>query len=111
MIWTSNLGKRYGRFQALEGVDLRVGRGEVYGFLGLNGAGKSTTIRLLCGLLKPTTGSIRIGGEPLVWPDGGNVRRRIGYLPQNVRFHEPMDAGRLLRFYCDLSRVDFDRAL
>lgn len=111
MIWTSNLGKRYGSFQAVDALDLRVRRGEVYGFLGLNGAGKSTTIRLLCGLLRPSSGSIMIGGEPLVWPDDGRVRRRIGYLPQNVRFHEPMDAARLLRFYCDLSGVDFDHAL
>lgn len=106
MIWTGGLGKRYGRFTALEGLDLSVGRGEVYGFIGLNGAGKSTTIRLLCGLLRPSAGQIRIGGELLLWPDHRQVRRRIGYLPQSLRFPEPMTAGSLLRFYCRLGEVD-----
>ncbi len=110
IIWTDGLKKRYGRFQALEGLNLRVERGEVFGFLGLNGAGKSTTIRLLCGLLRPSAGQIRIGGELLAWPDSRQVRRRIGYLPQNVRFHEAMDAGSLLRFYCRLSQVEDARA-
>jgi ABC-2 type transport system ATP-binding protein len=110
MIWTQGLGKRYGSFQALRNLDLRVRRGEVYGFLGLNGAGKSTTIRLLCGLLRPSAGQVRIGGEALGWPDNRKVRRRLGYLPQNVQFHEPLDAGSILRFYCVLSEVDPDRA-
>ncbi|HEX2923656.1 MAG TPA: ABC transporter ATP-binding protein [Chloroflexota bacterium] len=106
MIWTRGLGKRYGSFQALEGLNLGVARGEVYGFLGLNGAGKSTTIRLLCGLLRPTEGHIRIGGEPLMWPDKRQVRRRIGYLPQSVRFQEAMNAAYLIHFYARLSGVD-----
>lgn len=106
MIWTQGLGKRYGRFQALEGLDLSVGKGEVYGFLGLNGAGKSTTIRLLCGLLRPSAGQIRIGGQPLIWPDTRQVRRCIGYLPQSIRFHEAMSTARLLQFYCRLSEAD-----
>ncbi|MHB1159178.1 MAG: ABC transporter ATP-binding protein [Chloroflexota bacterium] len=106
MIWTKGLGKRYGGFRALEGLDLSVGRGEVYGFIGLNGAGKSTTIRLLCGLLRPNAGQIRIGGELLVWPDHRQVRRRIGYLPQSLRFHEAMSGGDILRFYCRLGGID-----
>lgn len=106
MIWTRGLSKEYGQFRALDNLDLAVHRGEVFGFLGLNGAGKSTTIRLLCGLLRPTAGEICIANEPLVWPDTRQVRRRIGYLPQSLRFHEPAKAGQILSFYCQLSGVD-----
>ena len=110
MIRTRELSKSYGSFRALRDLDLSIRRGEVFGFLGLNGAGKSTTIRLLCGLLRPTSGEIQIGGERLTWPDSRQVRRRIGYLPQSLQFHEPMKAGPLLQFYCRLGGVDYEEA-
>ncbi|MCL5257572.1 MAG: ABC transporter ATP-binding protein [Chloroflexi bacterium] len=103
LISTKGLSKFYGSFKALDELDLSVRRGEVYGFLGLNGAGKTTAIRLLCGLLRPSSGAILIDGEQLVWPDAGHVRRRIGYLPQSMRFHEAMDAAGIISFYCRLS--------
>jgi beta-exotoxin I transport system ATP-binding protein len=73
------LVKRYGRTHALDGLDLEVRSGEVFGFLGQNGAGKTTAIRILVDLIRPTSGSVRVlGMDPRA--DGVEIRRRIGYL-------------------------------
>ena len=94
------LVKRYGTVEALSGLDLCVRRGEVYGFLGRNGAGKSTTIRIVMGITKPSSGSCRLFGQP-----GGNVaaRQRIGYVAQEQNFYgwmTPRSLGRFVRgFY------------
>lgn len=96
----NGLSKSYGKVQALESLDLRVNRGEVYGFLGRNGAGKSTTIRILVGITKPTAGSFRLFGQP-----GGQIaqRQRIGYVAQEQNFYgwmTPASIGRFVRgFY------------
>lgn len=74
MIETLELTKRYGRTTAVDGLSLSIGAGEVYGFLGLNGAGKSTTIRMLLGMTRPTGGSVRLFGRAA--PDWS----RVGYL-------------------------------
>ena len=60
VIESENLGKRYGKLNAVDGLCLRVGQGEIYAFLGLNGAGKTTTLRMLLGMIKPTTGSATV---------------------------------------------------
>lgn len=97
LLRTRALEKRYGRVHALRGLDLSVGRGEVYGFLGRNGAGKSTTIRILMGITKPDRGEILLFGEaargtPI------HLRQRIGYVAQEQSFYDWMSAGRLARF-------------
>jgi ABC-2 type transport system ATP-binding protein len=91
------LKKRYGRVRALEGLDLSVGRGEVYGFLGRNGAGKSTAIRVLMGITKLDDGEVRLFGQPA---RGGHVRlrERIGYVAQEQTFYGWMNARQLGRF-------------
>ena len=95
-----NLVKRYGSVEALSGLDLRVDRGEVYGFLGRNGAGKSTTIRIIMGITRPTSGSYRIFDRP-----GSQIaiRQRIGYVAQEQNFYgwmTPHTLGRFVRgFY------------
>lgn len=102
--------KRYGRVSALEGLDLSVGRGEVYGFLGRNGAGKSTTIRILMGITLPDAGEVRMFGQPA---RGGHValRQRIGYVAQEQTFYGWMDARRLSKFvagfYPTFDHADF----
>ena len=106
IIRTAGLSKRYGRVTAVDNLDLSLARGEIFGFLGLNGAGKTTTIRMLCGLLRPTAGRIYVDGEELRWPASSRHRRLIGYLPQGVRFHEPMSVEQTLAFYCALNEVD-----
>jgi len=81
---TFELTKRYGRHVlAVDGVSLRVGRGEIYGFLGLNGAGKSTTIRMLLGMIAPTAGHAELFGE-VVRPEAPAIWRRVGHLVESA---------------------------
>ncbi len=84
-IATHGLTKRYrADVAALDGLELEVGRGEVFGFLGPNGAGKSTTIRLLLDLIRPTAGTASLLGLD-TRRDGVQARRRVGYLPGDLR--------------------------
>jgi ABC-2 type transport system ATP-binding protein len=80
---TEGLTKRFGDIQAVAGLALRVYEGEVFGLLGPNGAGKSTTINMICGLLRPDSGSIRLFGEE-VRPGAAVVKRRVGVCPQDL---------------------------
>lgn len=87
------------RVAALQGIDLRVRRGQVFGFLGPNGAGKSTTIKLLAALLRPTSGSLEVlGGSPFWAP----VRGRYGYLPENPAFHDYLSGREVLHMMAGL---------
>ena len=80
-IETRDLSKRFGAFQAVRDVTLSVEEGEIFGLLGSNGAGKSTTIRMLCGLLRPTSGEARVLGFDVA-SDPEGVKRSIGYMSQ-----------------------------
>lgn len=75
---TDALSKHYGRFKALDGLDMHVPKGAIYGFVGKNGAGKTTLIRLVCGLQRPSSGSFRLYGRDGRDPEIRNSRRRIG---------------------------------
>jgi ABC-2 type transport system ATP-binding protein len=76
-VYRSRFGTR--RVTALDGIDLSVGAGEVFGLLGPTGAGKTTTVKILLGLTRPTAGSARLFGIPVSDPES---RRRVGYLPE-----------------------------
>ncbi len=91
------LAKHYGRVRALTGLDLSVGSGEVYGFLGRNGAGKSTAIRILMGITKPDRGDVYFFGERARGADV-RLRQRIGYVAQEQTFYGWMTAIQLGRF-------------
>ncbi|HEY8430671.1 MAG TPA: ABC transporter ATP-binding protein, partial [Sandaracinaceae bacterium] len=112
MVEVRGLVKRYGSVRALEGLDLSVGRGEVYGFLGRNGAGKSTTIRILMGITPPDDGEVWLFGEP-VRRGHVKLRERIGYVAQEQTFYGWMDARQLGRFvgsfYPTWNEADFER--
>jgi ABC-2 type transport system ATP-binding protein len=101
MLEVRGLVKRYGQLTALAGLDLTALEGEVYGFLGRNGAGKSTTIRILMGITEATSGSVRLFGEPM----GGDLvraRQRIGYVAQEQSFYPwmtPIDLARFVRAF------------
>ena len=91
----SGLVKHYGRVQALRGIDLEVRRGEVFGFLGPNGSGKTTTIRCIVDLLRPTTGRIEVLGlDPR--RDGVRVRSRVAYMPGELRLPERQTGHQLV---------------
>jgi ABC-2 type transport system ATP-binding protein len=86
VITTSGLSKKFGDFQALQSMDLHVQKGEIYGFLGHNGAGKSTTMNILAGLSRPTTGTAQVNGWDLnKISHPGDLH--IGYLPEEPRFY------------------------
>ncbi len=88
----TGLVKRFGRVRALDGLDLRVARGEIHGFLGPNGAGKSTTIRVLLGMLRADAGRVRmLGGDP--WRDSVALHRRIAYVPGDVSLWPNLSGG------------------
>ena len=99
-VQTVELTKRFGKTVALAGLTMTVPRGEVFGFLGPNGAGKTTAVKLLLGLLKPTSGQGSLLGRPL--GDLG-ARRRIGYLPELFRYQSWLTAREVLALHCELA--------
>jgi ABC-2 type transport system ATP-binding protein len=100
-----SLTRRFGPFVAVDGVTFDVGRGEIFGFLGSNGAGKSTTIRMLCGLLKPTSGTATVGGID-VTRDPEAVKRRIGYMSQRFSLYELLTVDQNIRFFGGIYGLD-----
>lgn len=97
-ITVSGLTRRFGDFVAVDDLSFDVRKGEIFGFLGANGAGKSTTIRMLCGLLKPTSGAATVGGVD-VGRDPEGVKRRIGYMSQRFSLYEHLTVDQNIRFF------------
>jgi len=104
-ITVTDLTKRFGDFVAVDRLTFEVGQGEVFGFLGSNGAGKSTTIRMLCGLLKPTSGAATVGGVD-VGRDPEGVKRRIGYMSQRFSLYERLTVDQNIRFFGGIYGLD-----
>jgi drug efflux transport system ATP-binding protein len=92
------LSRKFGAFVAVNDLSFTVGQGEVFGFLGANGAGKSTTIRMLCGLLRPTSGTAIVGGVD-VSRDPEGVKRRIGYMSQRFSLYEALTVDQNISFF------------
>jgi ABC-2 type transport system ATP-binding protein len=97
VVETENLTKMYGEFTAVDGLNLKIREGEIFGLLGPNGAGKTTTILMLMGLTEPTEGDVTVCGfdsthHPL------EVKRLVGYLPENVGFYDDLTARQNLRY-------------
>src|SRR5947209_10033261 len=97
LLRTEHLTKDYGRFRALDDVNLEIGPGEVFGLLGPNGSGKTTALRLLLGFLRPTAGSASIAGHDC-WHDSVAARRHVVYLPGELRLYENMTGRQLVTF-------------
>ncbi len=98
VIEVEHLVKRFGAFTSVDDLSLTVGQGEVFGLLGSNGAGKSTTIRMLCGLLTPSAGQARVLGIDVAkHPE--EVKRRIGYMTQRFSLYADLSVEQNLRFF------------
>ncbi len=97
-ITARDLTKRFGDFDAVAGIDVDVRRGEIFGFLGPNGSGKTTTIRMMLGLLQPTSGTIEILGVPMnERPE--QIRPRVGYMSQRFSLYNDLTVLQNLQFY------------
>ncbi|UFN47129.1 ribosome-associated ATPase/putative transporter RbbA [Roseomonas sp. OT10] len=108
VIEAKGLTKRFGDFVAVDHVNLRIGRGEIFGFLGSNGSGKSTTMRMLTGLLPASEGEARILGQR---PGaGGDARRQVGYMSQSFSLYGELTVRQNLQLHADLFHLPSDRA-
>jgi ABC-2 type transport system ATP-binding protein len=104
-ISVKDLTRRFGAFVAVDHLTFDVRQGEIFGFLGSNGAGKSTTIRMLCGLLKPTSGTAMVGGAD-VTADPEGVKRRIGYMSQKFSLYELLTVDQNIAFFGGVYGLD-----
>ncbi len=103
-----HLSRRFGAFVAVDDLSFDVRQGEIFGFLGSNGAGKSTTIRMLCGLLQPSSGSATVGGVD-VTRDPEGVKQRIGYMSQRFSLYELLTVDQNIRFFGGIYGLDARR--
>ncbi|MFB6259944.1 MAG: ABC transporter ATP-binding protein [Thiohalorhabdaceae bacterium] len=97
--------KRFGFLVAVSAVDLEVAPGQILGLLGHNAAGKTTLMKVLLGILAPSTGRVRLLGQDPRGASGARVRRRVGYLPENVAFYEQLTGAEVLGFFADLKGI------
>jgi ABC-2 type transport system ATP-binding protein len=101
IISTKNLTKRFGDFTAVDAISFEVKKGEVFGFLGANGAGKTTAIRMLCGLSLPTSGEATIAGFD-IFKQTEKIKRNIGYMSQKFSLYEDLTIKENIRFYAGI---------
>ncbi|WP_429970263.1 ATP-binding cassette domain-containing protein [Fructilactobacillus sp. Tb1] len=98
----TNLVKKFGKFEALKGINLELNAGEVLGYIGPNGAGKSTTIRSILGILKPTSGSIKVFGKD-AFDNAAEIHKRISYIPGTVYLWPNLTGGETIDMLLALS--------
>lgn len=95
---TTQLSRRFGNFTAVDAVSIQVQKGEIFGFLGANGAGKTTMVRMLCGLLKPTSGNGTVAGFD-IGTQSEEIKRNIGYMSQKFSLYNDLTIGENIEFY------------
>lgn len=108
MIRYERFGKRFGDVEAVRGLDLEVCAGETLALVGPNGSGKTTTLKALVGLVRPTSGRVLVDERDIA-ADDGSVRKLLGYLPQRLSFPEGMTGREALRLYARLRRAPADQ--
>ncbi|SHH90079.1 ABC transporter ATP-binding protein [Clostridium grantii] len=109
IITLENLRMKYGSHEVLKGVNLEIKRGQIIGYIGANGAGKSTTVKILLGMVNGYTGSVKIFGRDI---SDGNVeyKRRIGYIPEIADLYDNLTAREYLTFLGEIYDMDYDSA-
>jgi ABC-2 type transport system ATP-binding protein len=105
IIEARGLTRRFGELTAVDHLDLTVGRGEIFGLVGPDGAGKTTTLRMLCGLMEPTGGSARVAGHDAA-RESREVKDRIGYMAQRFGLYQDLTVAENMIFYADLFGVE-----
>jgi ABC-2 type transport system ATP-binding protein len=101
VITTDKLTKRFGSFIAANELSFEVGKGEIFGFLGANGAGKTTAMRMLCGLLAPSSGKAKIAGFD-IYQETEKIKRNIGYMSQKFSLYDDLTVSENIRFYAGI---------
>src|SRR5512147_1406609 len=99
-----NLTKKFGNREAVKSLTMAVGQGEIFGMLGPNGSGKTTLIRMLCGLLNPTSGRALVGGYDIS-REPEQIKRSIGYVSQKFSLYPDLSVRENLDFFGDVYRV------
>lgn len=105
MLEIKDLRKKYGNFEALDGLSMEIKRGELFGFVGPNGAGKTTTIKIITGLLKPDSGSIRIDGIDAI-KDSKSLKQRIGYVPDFFGVYDNLKVCEYMEFFASCYGIE-----
>ena len=108
VISVKDLEKRFGEFVAVNKITFSVKKGEIFGFLGSNGSGKSTTIRMLCGIITPTSGQGYVAGHDII-TESEEVKHSIGYMSQKFSLYEEMTPFENIRFYLGLYSVSQEK--
>ncbi len=104
MLQINHLYKSYGKFLAVNNLNLHIPKGDLFGFVGPNGAGKTTTIRMVCGLMPPTAGSITINGvDALISPK--EIKKQIGYVPDFFGVYDNLKVKEYMEFYGSMYRM------
>nr|MBP7535187.1 ABC transporter ATP-binding protein [Chitinophagales bacterium] len=98
VIETHELTRRFGDFTAVDAITFKVSAGEIFGFLGANGAGKTTAMRILCGLLSPTSGKARVAGYD-VYTESELIKKQIGYMSQKFSLYENLTVKENIQFF------------
>jgi len=105
MLEIQGLTKKYGKFLALDNLNLHIEKGEIFGFVGPNGAGKTTTMRIACGLLKATSGTVFVDGvNALTNPD--DIKRKVGYVPDFFGVYDNLKVMEYMEFYGSMYGMD-----
>ena len=104
VIEVENLTKRFGSFTAVDNISFSVERGEIFGFLGANGAGKTTAMKMLCGLLRPTSGKGVVAGFDIN-RDSEKIKAAIGYMSQKFALYEDLKVWENIRLYAGIYGV------
>jgi len=109
VIEVNDVFRYYGEVLAVDGVTLTIRKGETLGLIGHNGAGKSTLFKMMLGLIRPSSGEIHINGTPVHGTAFRELRRMIGYLPENVVFYDNLTGLETLQFFAKLKGCDLTK--